>query len=801
MTARPVVVILLMLALAVGLGTRIPHLILETSTEDYLFENDPALVAYDAFREQFGRDQPVLIAVEPPEVFNLEFLAWLEALHRDLENSVPYLSDLTSLVNVRSVWGDGDELQVDDLLESMPDSAASLSALKERVRATESYQDAVISSDGRIAVLVAEADAYSSITAPGDDTAFSGFESTDAPPRIPLTGVEITDFCNAVFEVVDRHAHPDYEVRISGQPLITYTLTRAMVDDMPQMFAAAMIVIGLLIAALFRRFTPVWLSAAIVVLSLSSTIGIAELLGIAFGLPAQILPTFVLAIGVGYAVHLFSLFYRGTAHGQDRLAAIEAAFRHAGMPIAMTAVTTTAGLLSFLAAEMQPVADLGRLGAIAVAVTWLYSMTVLPAALSLLPLRAGSIRGVEGGARFLTACARLSVESPRVVVGIVAVLAILSLTQLPKLEIGANPVEYFPETHDLRRSVTYADQRLGGIQTVEIVVDTGHENGLYEPDNLAILEDLDQLMAEVAASGEAVGQAFSVLEVVKETHQALNENRAEFYAVPADRLLIAQELLLFENSGADDLEDLVDTGFSKARISVRTSWEDGVEKLRFLQALMPQITDRVAGRAEVSITGGASLVARVATATLESMLQSYTLALALITPLMILLIGSLRSGLVSMVPNLVPILMTMAFVILIGERFDVFTMLGGCIAIGLAVDDSIHFISSFRRDLALSGDPIQAVERTMETTGRALLFTTIVLVSGFLVLGLSSMENFANLGWITAMAIALAFVLDVTVTPALLVLTHGASREASRVTSQDTAMTSAEPGADLGRDQ
>jgi predicted RND superfamily exporter protein len=139
---------------------------------------------------------------------------------------------------------------------------------------------------------------------------------------------------------------------------------------------------------------------------------------------------------------------------------------------------------------------------------------------------------------------------------------------------------------------------------------------------------------------------------------------------------------------------------------------------------------------------------------------------------MILLIGNWRAGLVSMVPNLVPILATLALMVFLGIKIDMFMLLGGCIAIGLAVDDTIHFISCFQRYLAQTCDPEKAVELTMQTTGRALLFTSVILVAGFGVLSLSSMANLGNLGFMTAWAIALAFVLDVTVTPALLVLTH-----------------------------
>ncbi len=166
-------------------------------------------------------------------------------------------------------------------------------------------------------------------------------------------------------------------------------------------------------------------------------------------------------------------------------------------------------------------------------------------------------------------------------------------------------------------------------------------------------------------------------------------------------------------------------------------------------------------------------------ATISSLFRSYGLALALITPLMMLLIGSLRSGLVSMVPNLVPIAMVMALMTLTGIKLDMFTLMFACIAIGLAVDDTIHLIAGFRRYLDQTGDPIRSVELTLRTTGRALLVTSVVLTAGFLVFRLSSMSNLRDFGLITAFAIAMAFVLDVLATPALLVLvTRGRGQKA-----------------------
>jgi predicted RND superfamily exporter protein len=136
--------IVLSLASAFGLSTRIPLMEIETSSEDYLFDEDPAKIAYNVFRDQYGRDQLIFVVVEPPEVFDLDFLAWLEALHRDIEDSVPHLDEVTSLVNVRSVYGQGDELFVDELLKDPPGSEAELEALRDRVLATPAYIDSMI---------------------------------------------------------------------------------------------------------------------------------------------------------------------------------------------------------------------------------------------------------------------------------------------------------------------------------------------------------------------------------------------------------------------------------------------------------------------------------------------------------------------------------------------------------------------------------------------------------------------------------------------------------------------------------
>ena len=779
-----------MTVVTIVLGSFVPSMVIKMASEDFLFEDDPVRARYDAFKEDFGQDQISTLSITPPEIFDLEFLTKLAAFHRDLENEVPFLEDLTSLVNVRSTYGRGDELVVEDLLDDMPTTEAELIALRDRVLSTPFYvKTGVLSSDGgstgvRIEVAVyGDGTTYATETpeeSASDDLDLEGFgedEAGAATKKRPfLSGVENAQLIGAIQKVIDRYAGPDFPILAAGGTMMTYEFTQQLGRDVPLFFGGGLLVIGILLIVLFRRFGAVLLAIAVVVPASISTFGLASYFGIAFSAPAQLVPSFLLAIGVSYSVHLVTIFMTDRGEGQTPADSLEHALRHSGLPILMTGMTTAAGLLSFMAAEMKPIQEMGMISTIGVAVMLCYSMVLLPALLSILPLSGREAKADGAVDRILAALAVSSARHPWPIVIVTAVLVVGAFVGMTRLYASSDPVSWFPDDHPYRVAADLLGERYGGTSAIEIVIDTGRENGIKDPELMRRLEQIEIITEEFKANGARLSHTNSIVDIVKETHQALNENDPEYYAIPSDPLLLSQELLLFENSGSDDLEKVVDSQFSRARYTVRSYWTDGVFMRPFLDEFEPRVREAIGEMGEVQFTGMSSLMARTVDAVQESMLRSYALALALITPLMIILIGSLRSGLVSMVPNLVPILLTLGLMGFAGIPLDMFTLLAGCIAIGLAVDDSIHFISGFGRYRHQGYDPVAAVERTMQTTGRALLFTSIALTMGFAVLLMSEMLNLRQVGALTTFAIAAAFLLDVTVTPALLVLTHRKER-------------------------
>jgi predicted RND superfamily exporter protein len=758
--AKPVIGLMGLLAL--GLVSQLPALRVDGSSEAFLAETDPVRRTYDAFRAQFGRDGMIAIAIVPPEVFDLGFLERLAAFHRDIEDEVPHVSNVTSLVNARYTHGRGDELIVQDLLEEWPRDLEQLAELRERVFSNPLYRNYLISSDGRMTALTIELDTYSAGS--GGSEGLGGFESSepdagsDEAPHPFLTGPD--------------YRAPDFELHVAGGPMAAATLTAAIQRDIGVFVTASMLVISLLLCVLFRRLSGVLLPLLVVFLALLCTLGTMALTGVAVTLPIQVLPSFLLAVGVCASVHILSLFFQMHQRGSRREESIVYALGHSGFAVVMTSLTTAAGLASFATADLTPVMHFGIFGPLGVLFALLFTLVLLPALLAVTPLREDprggrpSQRAVE---RLLSLCGATAARRPRAILVATAALLLLALAGALRLEFSHRELLWLPESDPTRRGVEFFDRQFQGSRTVEVLLDSGVENGFHDPGLLGRLEELQSWAGSLQRGAISVGKTVSVADVLKEINQALNENRAEHYAIPQDRQLVAQEFLLFENAGSDDLEDLVDSRFQLASLMLKVPDEDAIELAPFFDEIEARFREVLGEGVEVTLTGGTAISFRTFAAVIPSMTKSYAVAFLAITPLMILFLRSLRRGLVSMIPNLVPVIFTLGLMGWIGFPLDISTMMIGAILLGVAVDDTIHFMHVFYRYYDATNDPVAAVGQTLQTTGRAMLFTSIVLSAGFFVQMLATVDNLTHTGALAGFAVIVAFLADVLLAPALLV--------------------------------
>ena len=301
-------------------------------------------------------------------------------------------------------------------------------------------------------------------------------------------------------------------------------------------------------------------------------------------------------------------------------------------------------------------------------------------------------------------------------------------------------------------------------------MDTHRENGLHAPEVLNRIESFGRQTETFHQDGIAVGKVFSITDILKEIHQALNENDPAYYSIPQNRRVVAQELLLFENSGSDDLERIVDNQFSQTRITIKTPWVDAVVCEKFIDKIQQRLSDQFQDSVSIHATGLMALLARAISAAIYSMTKSYLVAFVAITILMVVLIGNWKLGLVSMVPNFLPILTTMGIMGLLNIPLDINSLMIGSIAIGIVVDDTVHFIYNFQKYYERTANPYEAVRETLLGTGRALLITSLVLCTGFFILMFASLNHLVNFGFFTGITILIALAADFFLLPAIMVL-------------------------------
>jgi len=736
----------------------------------------------------------LVIALSPPDVFDKTFLENLKKLHHDLEKGAPYLEEITSLINARNTRGKKDELIVEDLFENWPETPEEMEAIKQRVKDNQMYKNMLISEDLTFTTIVIQTQAYSQKGDKEDalkefddefDTEMTDENVTpiDEVSKIYLTDEENGEFVKAVEAILKQHHFPDTEIYMAGLPAVSYFLKTSMMRDMRKFLAIAVITIGLFLLILFKRISASLMALFIVILSLFSTVGFMAFCGAALKLPTQILPSFILAVGVGDSVHILVIFFRRFNRTGNRKAAISYALGHSGLAILMTSITTASGLLSFSTAAVAPIADLGMFAAAGVMLALIYTVILLPALLSIFPLkpkkhiidRPESMQTISD--RLLTFVGNISIRFPWQVLIISGVILTVAVFGLIRIEFSHNPLKWFPKENSIRIANEKIDDVLKGSTSLEVIIDIGKENGLYDPVILNKLEKSAKYMEEEFVSNKvAVGKAWSLTTVLKEINQALHANDKKFYKVPQDKRLVAQEFLLFENSGSDDLEDFTDSRFSRARFTIKVPFIDAISFTGFIDDVRDYFKKNYP-EAEVKTTGMVSLFVRVITASIISLRISYMYALSIITLLMVFLIGRIRIGLLSMIPNIAPILIMLGIMGWMDIPMDLFSMMIGSIAIGLAVDDTIHFMHNFRRYFEESHDAGDAVLQTLHTTGRAMFVTTCVLSIGFFTFMFATMGNLFNFGMLTGITIIMALLSDYFIAPSLMIIVNRTRKE------------------------
>ena len=719
---------------------------INTANEYFFLPNDEFLTRYDDYKKTFGSDEFVYVLFTADEVFEPEVLNALKRFEARVLADVPYVSEVTSIVDAEHITSEDDSILVEPFMgDAVPTDASALAAFKEQALANPLFTSIYVSPDSRFAGVLIE----------------NEIRENDGEYRKTIY--------DAVRKVADRPEFAVYKPKVVGPAVMDADVDRTLASESRKFGLMSFVIIMLVLAWTFRRFVDVFAPMLVIGVTNVWVLGLMGAFDIPLTMMSIVLPGVVLVVGCGDAIHVIAEYRLQVVKLDDVNAAIRETVRLTGLPCLFTSLTTMVGFGSLMAMDLRPGREMGMFAAIGVLVAFVNTYTLLPPLLSFssttriassndnLVWRA--FRWVLGG------CADLAVNRRGTVALVGAALFAGGLWGLTKVQVSADFLRVFDESTRIRKDYDYVDKHLGGTGTVEFILDAGKPSGVFDPAFLADVDALDNWLS----THPMVKSTISLLDVLRELNKVAHDGDPAFYVAPDSRQMAAQLFLLYEMGGAEEIERLITPERDRAHLTARTRSVSSQDFEKFMGELDTWSAANFK-HGKVETTGMVPLFVRMVHFLTRSQIASFSIAFVLVSLMMIALFRSFGLGLLSMVPNIIPIAITFGFMGFRGITLNVATVMIASIAIGIAVDDSIHFVSHFRhyRDQGLSTEA--AVRKTINGVGQALLTTSVVLALGFSVFGLSDIAHLTNFGLLTALTVVTALAADFLLLPALLLL-------------------------------
>jgi predicted RND superfamily exporter protein len=778
--------ILLLTVVVIGLaGTQLPKLSIATSVESMFTGHNQVLTDYQRFRSQFGRDEEIVLLISSSDIFSHKFLTTLKQFHENLENSVPLLKEVRSLANAPYIEPGDNGVRAGDFLDKLPWSEEEAQQYRQRGHSYPGYQNLYFTPDGKHAIVVIKTQAVSALSADGQRLrgyarGVNGAQALPPPEeQRSISQVENIAVIGIVEAVIKQYQAPDFSIAYSGTPVYQYHVEPMVRSNMKKMCIAILIVSVVFMPVVFGRGSGAYLPQVTAILGLMAALGLMALLSVRLSLTSSMLPSILLSIGLTAPIHFLVVYYKYQKR-VGKFRGLIATMKHSGLPITMTSFTTVAGMLSFSFSDIAPIADLMNFTIIGILAILVFTLFTLPAFLSILQVVSGVKLGEANYEasffnRTLLALGRLGIRRPYPVLILFLVSALVLGFSIPRLHFSHNELHYFTEDSDFMRQVRLIEAQTGGFRALEVMIDTQRERGIIDHDLLMAIEQLDtHLRTETDIQGRAyIGRTRSLVDILKETSCAATGQDQDPCPIPKDEPALAEQFDHIGRIVPETLRKYTDADLRTGRLTAMMYWRDAAHDVDFIERVRRYAATLFDDGVNVALTGVVAINSGIINAMMTSLAIGYSLGFLLITVLMILAIGDVRLGFLAMIPNLFPFIIALGVMGYLGIPLNTYNLIGGSIAIGIAVDDTIHFFHNFRRYYLKSGDINFAVSETLGSAGRAMLATTLILVFSFWMRLFSDLKVVADFGLVLGVALLVAFLADVLLAPALLRIFYG----------------------------
>jgi len=564
-----------------------------------------------------------------------------------------------------------------------------------------------------------------------------------------------------------RVKYPDIDIHLSGMVFMNNAFAEASLADMkklvPISFALMLVTLGLMI----RGFTGTAVTLMVIIGSIMTAMGLGGYLGFPLTPPSASTPTIVLTMAIANCVHILVTMLHEMRTGRAKKEAIIESMRINMQPVFLASLTTAIGFLSMNFSDVPPFHHLGNMVAMGVVASFLLAVTLLPAAMSLLPVRVRQVQNDND--HFMYVLGDFVVrQRHKLIWGMTLFIAIL-VASLPRNELNDVFVHYFDETVPFRNDADFMTANLTGLYIIDYSLDSGENGGISNPE---FLKEVDAFADWFRAQPETI-HVNTISDTMKRLNKNMHGDDPDWYRLPKGRDLAAQYLLLYEMSlpYGLDLNNQINISKSATRFAATLETMSTNELL----ALEDRAGEWLAANAPHIInpegSGTTVMFAHIGKRNIISMLTGTTVALIAISMILIFALRSVKIGLISLIPNLIPAAMGFGlWGMLVGEVGLSLSIVAG-MTLGIVVDDTVHFLSKYLRARREKGlDAEAAVRYAFRNVGMALFTTSVVLVVGFLVLSLSSFELNSGMGLLTAIVIAFALLADFLLLPPLLIL-------------------------------
>lgn len=742
-TSHPWWVLLFTLITVIALGVGVKDIGFKTDYRVYFGEDNPQLLAFNKIQDTYNKSDSVLFVIQPKNgnVFTPETLQAVQEL-TEKSWKIPYSSRVDSITNFQHTQAEEDDLVVADLVLDSQISGEEIEKIKQIALAEPILVNRLISTQGHVAgvnVVV------------------------QLPNKEPTEALEVATSARAIASEIEVK-YPGMKIYLTGMAMMTNAFSESAMNDNQTLVPIMYGIVILVLLLSLRSFTATFSVVLLIVFSVVTTMGITGWLGWFLTPTSAISPTIILTMAVADCVHILVTLLHNMRLGHEKKQAIQESLRINFQPVFLTSVTTAIGFLSMNFSDAPPFRDLGNMVAIGVMLAWLLSITFLPAMMTILPVRVKAKDDLDNSGMKRLAEWVIRFRKPLLIIN--GIIAIVMISFAPNNELNDEFVKYFDESVEFRQGTDFMNENMGGIYTVEFSIETGTEGAINEPE---FLQNIQNLTTWLLSQPEVV-HVNTLTDTYKRLNKSMHGDNPEWYKLPETKEMTAQYLLLYEMSLPYGLDLNDQLNIDKSGIRLIASLDSlSSNQMMVVEDRINQWLAQNMSQYTVKLASPTLMFAHIGKRNIVQMIIGSMAALTLISFLLLFAFKSVKLGLISLIPNLIPAGIAFGIWSLIDGRVGLGLSVVTGLTLGIVVDDTVHFISKYKRartEMGLNSE--DAVRYAFSTVGVALWITSTVLIAGFMVLSLSHFTMNGEMGLMTAITIAVALFLDLLFLPPLL---------------------------------